>query len=198
MFAILGIHPHEAGTTTEADVAEVRELLAHPRAVAVGETGLDWFRDYAPHDAQQRLFAQQLALAAELGQARRDPHARRRRRHARGARRFRRPRRAALLLVAAPARAGARARLVRLVRRKRDVPESRRPAARGDAGARRPDPRRDRLPLPRAATGARPAQRARVSSSTPSPRSRRRAARTPPSWRRTIERNAAECFGLPA
>jgi TatD DNase family protein len=65
VFAILGIHPHEAGTTTDADVAELRELLAHPRAVAVGETGLDWFRDYAPHDAQKRLFAQQLEVAAE-------------------------------------------------------------------------------------------------------------------------------------
>jgi TatD DNase family protein len=65
VFAILGIHPHEAGTTTEADVAELRELLVHPRAVAVGETGLDWFRDYAPHDAQKRLFAQQLEVAAE-------------------------------------------------------------------------------------------------------------------------------------
>jgi TatD DNase family protein len=65
VFAILGIHPHEAGTTTEADVAEVRELLAHPRAVAVGETGLDWFRDYAPPEAQKRLFAQQLSVAAE-------------------------------------------------------------------------------------------------------------------------------------
>ena len=63
VFAILGIHPHEAGSTTEADVAELRKLLEHPRAVAVGETGLDWFRDYAPHDAQKRLFAQQLALA---------------------------------------------------------------------------------------------------------------------------------------
>ena len=42
-------------------------LLAHPKAVAVGETGLDYFRDYAPHDAQQRLFDQQLALARELG-----------------------------------------------------------------------------------------------------------------------------------
>ena len=65
VFAILGIHPHEAGTATDADIAQVRELLAHPRAVAVGETGLDWFRDYAPHDAQQRLFAQELDLARE-------------------------------------------------------------------------------------------------------------------------------------
>ena len=66
VFAILGIHPHEAGGATDADVAEVRGLLAHPKAVAVGETGLDWFRDYAPRDAQRRLFDRMLGLAAEL------------------------------------------------------------------------------------------------------------------------------------
>jgi TatD DNase family protein len=65
--AILGIHPHAAGDATDDDVAALRELLADPKAVAVGETGLDWFRDYAPRDAQQRLFAQQLGLAQELG-----------------------------------------------------------------------------------------------------------------------------------
>jgi TatD DNase family protein len=67
VFAILGIHPHEAGTATAEDVAQVRELLDHPRAVGVGEMGLDWFRDYAPRDAQLRLFEQELALAAETG-----------------------------------------------------------------------------------------------------------------------------------
>jgi TatD DNase family protein len=67
VFAILGIHPHEAGTATTDDLAALRELLAHPKAVAVGETGLDWFRDYAPHDDQRRLFAAELELAAELG-----------------------------------------------------------------------------------------------------------------------------------
>jgi TatD DNase family protein len=67
VFAILGIHPHEAGTATDADVEAVRELLDHPRAVGVGEMGLDWFRDYAPRDAQLRLFEQELALAAEAG-----------------------------------------------------------------------------------------------------------------------------------
>jgi TatD DNase family protein len=67
VFAVLGIHPHEAGAATDADVAEVRELLGHPKAVAVGETGLDWFRDYAPPDAQRRLFDRMLELAAELG-----------------------------------------------------------------------------------------------------------------------------------
>ncbi len=67
VFAILGIHPHEAGTATDADLAGLRELHAHPKAVAVGETGLDWFRDYAPRDDQRRLFAAELDLAAELG-----------------------------------------------------------------------------------------------------------------------------------
>jgi TatD DNase family protein len=66
VFAILGIHPHDAGTATENDLAALRELLAHPKAVAVGETGLDWFRDYAPRDDQRRLFAAELELAAEL------------------------------------------------------------------------------------------------------------------------------------
>jgi TatD DNase family protein len=67
VFAILGIHPHEAGTATPDDLAALRELLAHPKAVAVGETGLDWFRDYASPDDQRRLFAAELELAAELG-----------------------------------------------------------------------------------------------------------------------------------
>jgi TatD DNase family protein len=67
VFAILGIHPHEAGTATDADLAELRELQGHPKAVAVGEAGLDWYRDYAPRDAQRRLFDAQLELAAELG-----------------------------------------------------------------------------------------------------------------------------------
>jgi TatD DNase family protein len=57
VFAILGIHPHEAGTASENDIAALRELHSHPKAVAVGETGLDWFRDYAPRDDQRRIFA---------------------------------------------------------------------------------------------------------------------------------------------
>jgi TatD DNase family protein len=69
VFAILGIHPHEANDATDADVAEVRALLAHPKAVGAGETGLDWFRDYAPREAQQRLFAWMLAVAHETGKA---------------------------------------------------------------------------------------------------------------------------------
>ena len=67
VFAILGIHPHEAGTATTDDLAELGELLQHEKAIAVGETGLDWFRDYAPRDDQRRLFAAELELASELG-----------------------------------------------------------------------------------------------------------------------------------
>jgi TatD DNase family protein len=65
VYAILGIHPHAASDATEDDVAEVRTLLAHPKAVGAGETGLDWFRDYAPRDQQLWLFAAMLEVAAE-------------------------------------------------------------------------------------------------------------------------------------
>jgi TatD DNase family protein len=63
VFAIVGIHPHDAA---DGDLGDVRRLHAHPKAVAVGETGLDWYRDYAPRDAQRRVFEAQLALADEL------------------------------------------------------------------------------------------------------------------------------------
>jgi TatD DNase family protein len=67
VFAALGFHPHQAGEP--ADLDALRELLAHPKAVAVGETGLDHYRDYAPHDAQETLFRAQATLAVELGKA---------------------------------------------------------------------------------------------------------------------------------
>ena len=68
VFAIVGIHPHEA-EREGGRVDELRALLAHPRAVAVGETGLDFYRDHAPRDRQLALFAAELDLAAELGKA---------------------------------------------------------------------------------------------------------------------------------
>jgi TatD DNase family protein len=67
VYAILGIHPHAANDATDDDVAEVRSLLAHPKAVAAGEMGLDWFRDYAPRDRQLHLFAAMLEVAAATG-----------------------------------------------------------------------------------------------------------------------------------
>jgi len=65
--AILGIHPHEAGEAPADAVAAVADMLGHPRAVAVGETGLDFFRDYAPRAAQRALFEQLLTLAGVTG-----------------------------------------------------------------------------------------------------------------------------------
>jgi TatD DNase family protein len=65
VYACLGIHPHEAGGAEAENVDAIRELLSHPKAVAVGETGLDYFRDYAPHDRQHALFDAQLAVALE-------------------------------------------------------------------------------------------------------------------------------------
>jgi TatD DNase family protein len=67
VFAALGIHPHQADDEDAGRVAELRRLLGHDKAVAVGETGLDFFRDYARRDAQRRLFERHLAVAAELG-----------------------------------------------------------------------------------------------------------------------------------
>jgi TatD DNase family protein len=67
VFAALGIHPHQAGGLEAARLDELAELLRHERAVAVGETGLDFYRDWAPREAQRDLFAAQLDLAAELG-----------------------------------------------------------------------------------------------------------------------------------
>jgi TatD DNase family protein len=67
VYVSLGIHPHEAGGADAERLEELRELLSHELAVAVGETGLDYFRDYAPRASQRRLFDQQIAIGADLG-----------------------------------------------------------------------------------------------------------------------------------
>jgi TatD DNase family protein len=67
VFAALGLHPHQAGEVEEEDVEQLGELLANPKAVAVGEAGLDHYRDYAPRDRQLEVFRAQAALAVSLG-----------------------------------------------------------------------------------------------------------------------------------
>jgi TatD DNase family protein len=67
LFATAGVHPHQAGEFTAADLPRLRALLHEPGVVAAGECGLDYFRNYSPQLAQRRAFAEQLALAAELG-----------------------------------------------------------------------------------------------------------------------------------
>jgi TatD DNase family protein len=65
--ATAGIHPHEARHWSAAAAASLRDLLALPEVVALGETGLDYHYAYSPREAQRRAFEAQLALAAELG-----------------------------------------------------------------------------------------------------------------------------------
>jgi TatD DNase family protein len=67
VYAALGVDPHQAGTAEAGRLDEIRELLAHPKAVAVGETGLDTVRRHATLDEQRRLLAAHLELASEFG-----------------------------------------------------------------------------------------------------------------------------------
>ncbi len=64
--ATAGVHPHHAAELDEHSTAALRSLLASPKFVAVGECGLDFFRDYSPREAQRQAFAAQLELAAEI------------------------------------------------------------------------------------------------------------------------------------
>ncbi len=63
VFAAIGRHPNEATGFDDADAAELAALADHPRCAAIGETGLDYFRDHAPHPDQQRAFEAQIELA---------------------------------------------------------------------------------------------------------------------------------------
>jgi TatD DNase family protein len=65
VYVAVGIDPHQAGTAAAERVDELRELLAHPKAVAVGETGLDYHYGADRKAEQLRLFEEQLALAGE-------------------------------------------------------------------------------------------------------------------------------------
>ena len=66
LFATAGVHPHHASEYTAECDAEMRELHTHAEVVAVGECGLDYFRDFSPRPAQRRAFEMQLQIAADL------------------------------------------------------------------------------------------------------------------------------------
>jgi TatD DNase family protein len=66
VYAAIGHHPNDAAGYDDAITQELRELAQHPRCLAIGETGLDDFRDYAPRADQERAFDAQIALAHEL------------------------------------------------------------------------------------------------------------------------------------
>jgi TatD DNase family protein len=67
VYAAVGVHPHEAKTLNQDVLEELRALAQHPKVVAIGEIGLDYYRDRSPRPVQRRAFQQQLALARELG-----------------------------------------------------------------------------------------------------------------------------------
>lgn len=67
VYAAIGRHPNSASGFDDADLAELAALAAHPRCVAIGETGLDYYRDYAPASDQRRAFEAQIDLARQLG-----------------------------------------------------------------------------------------------------------------------------------
>jgi len=67
VWAAVGIHPHDASRADDAALGEIERLAAAPRVVAIGECGLDFFRNLSPRDAQERCFRAQLALARRAG-----------------------------------------------------------------------------------------------------------------------------------
>jgi TatD DNase family protein len=63
--AAIGRHPNHAAGFDDADLADLQALAAHPRCAAIGETGLDYYRDYAPREDQERAFHAQIELARD-------------------------------------------------------------------------------------------------------------------------------------
>lgn len=66
LYTTCGIHPHDAKTFDNNSLKQLTELAAHPKVRAIGETGLDFNRDFSPRDQQENAFSEQLQLAAQL------------------------------------------------------------------------------------------------------------------------------------
>jgi len=66
VWATVGVHPHDSNEVSEEVLAELRSLYQHPKVVAVGEIGLDYYRMYQPVDVQKKAFRRQLELALAL------------------------------------------------------------------------------------------------------------------------------------
>ena len=65
MYATIGIHPHEARLAADAGVSDEMERLArHPKVIAWGEIGLDYYYDHSPRETQKQVFSRQMELAA--------------------------------------------------------------------------------------------------------------------------------------
>ncbi|UCC79948.1 MAG: YchF/TatD family DNA exonuclease [Candidatus Zixiibacteriota bacterium] len=66
IYATVGIHPHDSGNAPRDYLKQLEALASHKKAVAIGEIGLDYYRDHSPRDTQRRAFEQQLELARKL------------------------------------------------------------------------------------------------------------------------------------
>ncbi len=66
VYAAVGVHPHDASSLTEETISQLSQLAAHPEVVAIGEIGLDYYRDLSPRAQQIAAFEAQLSLAAQL------------------------------------------------------------------------------------------------------------------------------------
>jgi len=66
LYAAVGVHPHDCAAKDTGYLKELESLASHPRVVAIGEIGMDFFRDYAPAELQMRTFREQIALAKSL------------------------------------------------------------------------------------------------------------------------------------
>lgn len=67
IYAAVGWHPHDAATMTDEDLKWIRSLTEHPKVVALGEMGLDYYRNYSPKEVQEEVFRRQIRLAREVG-----------------------------------------------------------------------------------------------------------------------------------
>ncbi|MBW6509257.1 MAG: YchF/TatD family DNA exonuclease [Desulfuromonadales bacterium] len=67
LYAAVGFHPHDASQLDDSALEQLRHLAQQPKVVAVGEIGLDYYRNRSPHDTQQQAFRLQIQLARELG-----------------------------------------------------------------------------------------------------------------------------------
>ena len=65
VYATVGMHPHDAKDVGPEDLAKLKDLTAHSKVVAVGETGLDYYYSHSPHDVQQRVFGQFIHMARD-------------------------------------------------------------------------------------------------------------------------------------
>ena len=66
IYAAVGIHPHDAASVTDNTLEEIRRLARHEKVVALGEMGLDYYRNLSPKAKQQQVFKEQIRLAKEL------------------------------------------------------------------------------------------------------------------------------------